>query len=402
MTEQLCSRFDHTDPNLSVDLAGNYATMRNHCPVTKSEAHGGFWAISRYQDIIAAAQNHRVLQSGGGVTIPALGNPLPALPTESDEPEHTAYRAVIWDFLTPGAVKRYEAGVRAMVNDLLDDIIEAGAADLVPALAEPLPIRAAGLALGFNAEEGDRFYRDFRTMVEAAGAGDMNAAIAAAGSFIAFLGETLAAVAKEPRENSVITAVVNGKHADGRPFSGEEQIGTLFATSAAAVETTTHAVAHLLHRVAEPGLKRQLMDEPGLIHSCIEEMLRIDSPNNMLARTVAEPLEFGGQQMQTGDRVLLLWGSGNLDETAFPDPDKFIPDRSPNQHLAFGWGIHKCAGQHFARLELRVALQEVLRRIPDYEIAGEVPPPHLKGGLFWTLDALPVRFTPGARETSPA
>lgn len=392
--------FDHTDPRVSADLAGTYATLRGRCPVVKTDAHGGFWAVSRYRDIVEAATKHRTLRSGGaGVAIPSLGNALPALPTESDEPEHRAYRGVIWPFLTAEAVRGYEAAIRDLTNDLLDEFIEDGHADLVTAFAEPLPIQAAGIALGFTPDEGAKFYQWFRDMVAASGR-DPQAAAEAAGAFLGFLGEALAEAAERPRENSVITAVVNGAHADGRPFSTDERIGIMFSTAAAAVETTTHAVAHTLNRLADPAVKQRLVDDPELIPKAVEEVLRIDTPNNMMARTAACPVDLGEQHLEDGDRVLLLFGSGNLDEEVFEDPQRFVPDRSPNRHLAFGWGIHKCAGQHFARLEMRIAVEEALRRLPDYRIDGEVPPPRIKAGLFWSLDSLPVRFTPGVRERS--
>lgn len=396
--EYLCRHFDHMDPAVSADLSGVYKTLRDECPVTKTDAHGSFWAISRYDDLIRAALNHRELNSGGGVAIPPIGNPLPGLPTESDEPEHKAYRGVIWPFLTPGAVKRHADGIRALTNELIDDIIESGEVDLVPTLAEPLPIRAAGLALGFTEAEGTRFYDYFRDMVEATNRGDVEAATAAGGAFVGFLSEVLAEVTANPRDDSVVTAISTAAYDDGQPFEDHERIGLLLTTAAAAVETTTHAIAHSLNRIAEPRIKQRLIDDPELIPSAVDEALRIDSPNNMMARTVATTMEFGGEKLEEGDRALLLYGSGNLDERAFPDPNTFVVDRSPNRHLAFGWGIHKCAGQHFARLEMGIVIEEVLRRMPDYQVVGEAPPARMKGGLFWSLDSLPVRFTPGPRE----
>lgn len=400
--EPICNHFDHTDPALvGQHLYDAYTQLRSRCPVARSDAHGGFWALSRYEDVIAAALNPGALISGRGITIPPLGNPVPAIPTESDGTAHKDYRGAIWPFLTPTAVRRYEQPMRDMITELIDSFIESGEADLVPALTNPIPVRAASLVFGFDAEEGRLFDKWFRALLEAVGDGDIEAQGEAASDFINFLRDSIRTSTPESRDG-LLRAVLTGQHSDGRPFDEDEQVGLLWTTAAAAVETSSHALEHGFELLGKERESRDaLIDDPSRIKSAVEEILRLSTPNNMIARTVAEPVEFGGTALPPGDRVLLLWGSANRDPDAFTNPDVYQPDREQTRHLAFGWGLHNCAGQHLARLEIRVALEEVLRRLPDYEISGDVPPSRIRGGLFWGLDSLPVRFTPGPKEGSP-
>jgi cytochrome P450 len=215
---------------------------------------------------------------------------------------------------------------------------------------------------------------------------------------MAFLSEELGERRATPADD-VISAIVNFE-AEGRRFTEEECLGLLWSTAGAASDTTTSAIGHALYGLARfPDVRQRLRDDPSLVPAAVDEVLRLDAPAFALARTVTRDVTVGDVQMKAGDRVLCLYGCANRDDEVFPDPDEIALDRSPNQHLAFGNGIHRCLGMHLARMELRLAITEVLERIPDYRLAGDPGPPRLRGGLMWSLDELPITFTPGQRKS---
>jgi cytochrome P450 len=163
------------------------------------------------------------------------------------------------------------------------------------------------------------------------------------------------------------------------------------------VDTTKHSIGHAIYNLGvRPELRRRLIENPKLISAAVEENLRMDAPAYMTARHVAEDIEIGGVQMRAGERVMLVYGFGNHDENAFSCPEEFRLDRQGNNHLSFGHGIHTCVGMHLARIEIRIAIEEVLARMPDYELIVPIPEPKVRGGLMWAFDGLPVRVRSGA------
>lgn len=394
--DDLRDHFDHTTAQGDPATLSRYRQLRRTCPVTRSDRHDGFWVISRYQDIIEVLRKNSVFSSADGIIIPGMANPLRMIPTESDEPLHTQYRSVLYPFLTPGAVKPYEPMVRRCVTDLIDAFVEDGSADLLTQFAKPLPAQVISQFFGFTADDGIRCYEWLCQMF--LGEHDPAAAVQGVTSFVGFLQEALAKARANPTDD-VLSAVVTHRF-DGRGFTDEECVGIMFTSITGALETTVAGIALGLRIF---GLNRTVRDrllaEPASIARSVEEVLRMESPAQCPARTVTEAVELNGTKMQPGDRVLLLFGSGNYDDEKFSDPEEFQIDRKPNSHLAFGHGIHKCVGQHLARLELRVAFEEVLRRMPDYELV-EAPTPNMRGGSTWGIDSLRVRFTPGKRSTA--
>jgi cytochrome P450 len=389
--DELRDHFDHTTARGDTQTLARYGSLRRSCPVTYSDRHNGFWAISRYQDIIEVLRKNKVFSSAGGIIIPGMANPLRMIPTESDEPLHTEYRSVLYPFLTPGAVKPYEPMVRRCVTDLIDGFIDDGEADVLVQFAKPLPAQVISQFFGFTAEDGIRCYEWLCQMFM----GDEEAAVDGVTKFVGFLGEALDKARANPVDD-VLSAVVTHRF-DGRGFSDEECVGIMFTSITGALETTVAGIALGLRIFGlNRGVRDRLLAEPASIARAVEEVLRMESPAQCPARTVTEEVEVNGMKMKPGDRVLLLFGSGNYDDDKFSTPEEFQIDRRPNSHLAFGHGIHKCVGQHLARLELRVAFEEVLRRMPDYELI-EAPTPNLRGGSTWGIDALRVRFTPGRR-----
>jgi cytochrome P450 len=387
--DHLRSSFDHTEPDHAEHMHDQYEFLRDSCPVAHSEKHGGFWVLSRYDDIREALQQPDLFASGQGITIPPIQNPLPGIPTESDAPMHAHYRGILWPFLTAQAVASYEPLVRDVIDGIFAQLDLGDEIDVIKELAQPIPAVVIGIFFGLGADDGLRCFEWINTMI-ATSVSDPDRAMQAGSDLFSFLAD-LVKTARETGAEGVLAAVVRAE-VDGTLLSEEECIGMLFTAIGGALETTASAIAQTFYLVgADPGARRRLQAEPELIPRAVEEVLRIASPAHCPARTLTRDTTIGGTEMRKGDRVLLLLGSANQDESRFELPRAFQVDRAPNQHLTFGSGVHKCAGQHLARLELRVVLTELLQRIPEYEIVGD-PRPTMRGGATVGLDDLRIRI----------
>ena len=350
--------FDHHAPNRADTMKSRSAELREHCPVMRSQAYGGFWVLSRYQDVLRALKEHRTFSSESGVAIPGLVYPVPFVPTESDEPDHAHYRRVLWPFLTPGAVATYEPLIRQSVTELINEFIETGQANVMLQLAKPLPARVTGVFLGFSAEEGCHIYDLKETVRRAGSGGDSEEADAAAKEVFAIL-QTALDKARERPTNDVSSAIVTYDY-EGKTFTNDECLGILNQAYGGALATTVGAIGHAIHLLWQyPEQRSRLIEAPEFVPNAVEEVLRMHAPTPAAARTLTEPCEVAyGNTLEQGERVLLLLDSANHDSATFDDPEQFKVDRSNNHHLSFGYGIHKCEGQHLARLELRVLLEE--------------------------------------------
>jgi cytochrome P450 len=387
--------FDHHAPDHVETMRTRFADLRRHCPVMHSDTYGGFWVVSRYQDVYRALQDHRTFSSASGITIPPIAHGRPSYPTASDEPDHTHYRRALWPFLTPAAVAGYETIVRETVTGLINDFIATGRADVLEQLAKPVPAFVTGRFFGFSAEEGRQIYDLLEALFTHSAAGDLEGARAVDRELTQLLQGSLDAARRDPGDN-VSSALVTYEH-EGRTFDNDECLGLLTTSIAGALSTTVGAIGHAVHLLwLHPSERRKIVQRPELAVHAVEEVLRMDSPAHALARTLHRPCEIDGVTIQSGERVLLLVDSANHDEGAFEAPDEFRVDRPNNTHLTFGHGIHKCEGQHLARLELRVVIEELVRRIPEYEVVG-TPVISSRGGVLAPTD-LHIAFPPGTPE----
>lgn len=393
--EELREHFDHITEAPHSELLDRFRVMREHCPIARSDQHEGFWVVSKYETIIKILREHNVFTSSEGVTIPPLPFQVRGIPTESDRPQHTAYRAVFMPFLTPSAVAAYEPMVRHRVADLLDSFIADGRADWVNKFASRLPGQVVSELFGFSPEEGEQCYRWIATAMEA-----IAHEASASEQAVQQLGAFVLGALEEARANpgpDLISAIVTYEDKNGDRFSFEECIGLLFTAIAGSLETTVSALASTLLLLDRfPQARTQLIENPTLADAAADEVLRMESPVHCPARTVKSNVEFDGVDFREGERVLLLFASGNYDNDKFPDPNTFRLDRGANSHLAFGHGIHRCVGAPLAKLEIRVALEEVLRRIPDFRVVG-VEGPAIRNGSTWGVTSLDIEFTPGSK-----
>ena len=346
----------------------------SECPVAHTDRWGGSWMPTRYADIVAVAQEHDVFTSQQIlVTGPPPGQEpegpyaaVAAPPISSDPPEHHWHRRLILPFFAPQAVAKFEDGTRELCNRLIDGFIDQGEADAAADYAQQIPVRVIATMLGVPTDLSDTFTGWVRGVLEA-GLKDQAIRLEARNNILDYFKREIDDRKANPRENDLITTLLNSE-VDGQKVPEEYVHGVCNLMLVAGVDTTWSSIgAALWHLAQHPEHRRQLRDDPELWPSAIEELLRAYAPVTM-ARIVGRDTEFQGCPMSVGDRVLMSFPAANRDPRQFEHPDEVILDREHNRHVAFGAGIHRCAGSNLARLELRVALQTFLARIPDFEL----------------------------------
>ena len=386
--------FDHSDPAMGARLHETYAEFRDKCPIAKGEKFGGFWALTKYDDILKATRDYANFTVTQGITIPHINGDTPVLPAQADPPEHTAYRRIVQKFFTPTAMIPYEQILRDLVDDQLRTIANEREADMVTVLGRPIPPAAIALMFGLPIEESGRFVEWADQMMATAYSGDKEAHDRVINDLETYL-EDRCLERRGSDDGTVLAAIANAT-IDDRFLNSTEIRGLTHLLAIAGHETTVNSLSTMLfHILTEPGLKERLIADPSLIPAAVEEALRYEAPVMSMARTVVHETELSGHTFCPGDRVLLAFISANHDADVFADPDTFdIARANNNSHLAFGAGTHKCLGEHLARVEMRVVAEEVLRHMPDIELAPDYEPQWLPARTVRGLKTLPVRYTP--------
>ena len=366
--------YDIFDPKFVVDPFPVMREIRESaCPIAHTERWGGSWMPTRYEDVVAIAQEFDVFTSQQVLVTPppAVEDAGPyaavaAPPITSDPPEHHWHRRLILPFFAPQAVAAFEQGTRELCNSLIDGFIERGGADAAADYAQQIPVRVISTMLGVPSDMSDTFTGWVRGVLET-GLTNPEVRTASWQAIIEYFVAQITDRRANPRENDLITTLLDAE-VDGQKVPVEYVLGVCNLMLVAGVDTTWSAIgASLWHLAQHPDHRARLVSEPDLWPTAIEELLRAYAPVTM-ARIVAHDTEFEGCPMHAGDRVLMAFPAANRDPRQFDRPDEVILDREHNRHVAFGAGIHRCAGSNLARLELRVALQTWLSRIPDFSL----------------------------------
>ncbi len=367
--------YDIFDPAFVTNPYPVLAEIReSECPVARSDRWGGSWMPTRYDDVVAAAQEYAVFTSQNIIVVPPppgqMEGPyggVKAPPISSDPPEHHWHRRLILPTFAPRAVAKYEEGTRELCNRLIDGFIERGTADAAGDYAQQIPVRVIAAMLGVPMEMADEFTGWVRGVLEV-GLTDPKVRLENRGYIVSYFLGQLADRKANPREDDLITELLNSVDDQGNPVDDFYVLGVCNLMLVAGVDTTWSAIgSSLWHLAQHPEHRGQLRDDPEIWPTAIEELLRAYSPVTM-ARIVGHDTEFQGCPMKAGDRVLMSFPSANRDPRQFENPDVVDLTREHNRHVAFGSGIHRCAGSNLARLELRVALQTWLERIPEFEL----------------------------------
>jgi cytochrome P450 family 142 subfamily A polypeptide 1 len=319
-------------------------------------------------------------------------------------------------------VSKLEKHFRGITKEAIDTVASKGECDFVEAISVPLPLRLIALMMGVQPEDYDTFHRWSDHMIGAEGRLDDPEALAKAGQAYAEYATYISQVIEDRRQNpkddlvSILTGAKDGgilmeyqQTADDLPdvaqagnagddiaaLHNDELIKLMVVLLVAGNETTRNGISGGMQLLIEnPDQKQKLMDDPSLIKSAVEEMLRVTTPIISFSRTVTQDTELRGKQLKKGQKILLAYPSANRDAEEFEDPDAFRIDRNPN-HVAFGLGSHFCLGSNLARMEMRVALEQVLRRMPDIEYAASGPV-LVPSSLVRTCSEMKVRFSPEA------
>ena len=396
LSDEWCAHhFDHISPELAQDLDGTLAHMRANHPVAWSEEHGGFWVVTRYEDVLRVAQDWRTFSSALGVSVPETKMVVKAIPEHLDPPLHREYKRLINAWFTPAVVAEYEVPTRALVTRLVDGFVESGRCDFMADFARPFP----GLAffeLVLNAPPDD--VAEINEMASAASVPTNPDRGKAWQGMHAWISSFVEERHAQPPRGDVVDAVLAAE-IEGRPITEDDIIGVIQLLILGGLETTAGALGQFMIRFCrEPAIPALLRSRPELIPDAAEELLRLEPPFIAIARTATTDTEIGGQPIRKGDKVMIYWASANRDEGEFACPADFDLERASNRHLAFGAGPHRCAGSNLARLNLRVALEEVVRRLDDVRLGDGAEPIEFHSVLNRAPLSVPITFTPGPRE----
>jgi cytochrome P450 len=358
-----------------------------------SEKHGGYYTFLDYADVKAAHGDWETYHSGPQVLRPFAERPrFP--PLEYDPPEHTAWRQLFAEVLNPQAPKLHEEATREDIVAIIEEIkAKGGTFDLQADFAEPIPLLTLSDVIGFDREKRNEVRR-FTVEMHASG-GDPEKLQEVFMAFGMFGAQEVYARLEDPRDD-FLTKLAHAQ-IDGQPIPPMELGAAMNSFLNAGHGTTVSGMTSLLWEVLRnPEIKRRLTEDPSLIPAAIEESMRLHTPFFGLYRTTSKPVTAGGVEIPEGSGVLMMWAAANRDPNVFPNPDVFDLDREVgrNRLMTFGFGLHACMGQPLARMEMKVALEELLTRLPDIELIDPQSITHEFAGMETALiKSLPARIT---------
>lgn len=384
-----------------------YRFLRDEDPVHWSDTVGG-WLLTRYDDVLSTIRDPGAFSSQGRM-LPALAHLPPEArgrlrPFEqhflvglisADPPDHKRLRTLVNTAFTPRVVERLRPRIQALVDELLDAVQGRGEMDLIRDFAYPLPATVIAELLGAPPEDRDRFKYWSEGILAFQGLGRVPLEIFERSQhdvleMRAFIGDLLERRRRAPSDD--LLSRLAAAEAAGDRLSEAEMLTMCVTLLVGGHETTTHLIGSgLLTLLRHPEQLRRLREEPGLMPTAVEEMLRYESPVQRNPRRVVEDVELGDKLLRRGDFVLQILGAANRDPAHFAEPERFDIAREPNRHVAFGYGIHFCVGAPLARLEAQLAIDTVLRRFPRLALVTDRVE-WQEHGLLRALTALPVAF----------
>jgi cholest-4-en-3-one 26-monooxygenase len=371
------------------DPYGDYAWLREQAPVYYSE-RAGVWGLTRHADLSWAERNPELFSSAKGSR--PIGYPQPSM-IDADDPTHYRRRRLVSKGFTPRQIAAMEDHVRDIVTTLIDRMIAGGdSADLVRQFSAPLPMTLIGEMLGVGAEHLDQLQHWADVMVMLSDGGELShKAGEAFTEYVAYTTQVIEDRRKTPSDDLI--GILVHAEIDGGKLSFDELIGESLLLLVGGNETTRNVIsgglAELLRR---PDQLARLREDPTLIPAAVEESLRWVSPVVNMARHTTRDVELHGTVIPADSTVMMLYGAANRDAEVFADPERFDAFRTPNQHIAFGTGPHFCLGSSLARLEIRVAFEEIVRRLPNLRLAPGAELVHGPSSFIRGLTAMPVEF----------
>ena len=365
--------FDHTDPRWTENPFPIWDELRAECPVVHTERFLGVYLPTTYEAVKQVSYDTEHFSSRRVIVRnvrPEITQSAP--PITSDPPAHKPAKQLLLPPFTPDAMKKLEPRVREICNELIDEFINDPKVDAAARYTKHIPVRAIAHMLGIPEKDSELFIKWIREILEL-GITDDEAMVRAIHEMSSYFIGHIEARKKHPTDD-LISTLMHAKDKDGQPLSDMHVLGSLRLLLIAGIDTTWSAIgASLWHLAKTPADRERLVAEPQLMPTAIEEFLRAYAPVTM-AREVMKETTISGCPIKPGNMVLLSFPAANRDPAMFPDADKVVIDRKANRHAAFGLGIHRCVGSNLARMEMTVAIEEWLKRIPDFRLdsTGEV------------------------------
>lgn len=394
--------FDHHSPEFAADPWPVLTDLRERCPVAHTPSYGGFWVVTKYDDIRRIALDDETFSSAHSITIPAKKNVgQRSIPIETDPPMFQKYRRIMHPLFTPPAIAKLEPVIDRFANACVDEFIEAGECDIVHDLADPLPALTTLHMLGLPTQLWRDFSEPLHSTVFLRQDNPLRADNTERLRWIReYLAEQVADRRARPRDD-MITYLTKAR-IDDRPLDDVEVLEMVTLTIQGGFDTTGSAISSaILQLDNNRDARAELVADPAKLQIAVEEFLRFEAPQFALARMATTDVEIGGRQIKAGEHVLLVWASGNRDEAFFEAADELRLDRFPNRHMTFGLGAHRCLGSTLARKEIIAALRAVLTRLPDYRVDRDRVVRAETIGVTYGCFSLGVRFTPGLRLSAP-
>lgn len=372
-------KFDIEDPAFTEQFEDVLEYLVTKCPVAHSEVGPGYHVLNRYQDVRRCATDWRTFSSADGWLLnPPEGN-LPILPEDLDPPYHTAWRRVLNPFFSPAAVGNLETSARRYAGELVDRFAPRGYCEYVAEFAAQLP----GLILFRHiipvpVDDLPMLFQD----IDMYSFGPVDQRATAFGRVHAYLERFLEARRKEPKQDDLVDVLLAGVERDGEPCSWKDKVYTTLDVVFGGLATTTHAISGAMYELATtPGVRQEILQDPAYLATAVEETVRLHAPVVAVGRTARADVEVCSVAVKTGDRVALNYAAASRDPEVCANPRQFDVHRKEVVHTAFGVGPHRCIGEHLARLEIRIAIEEFLKRIPDFELEPGTQPQYESGQL---------------------
>ncbi len=391
--------FNPMDPEFIADPYPTYHRLRAEDPVHHSPL--GFWVLTRYEDVVAALRDPRLVKEPIAAFVAArFGAAMPAMGLsmlDRDPPDHTRLRSLVNKAFTPRVVEALRPHIQKIVDGLLARVEGAGTMDLIEEFAYPLPVTVICQMLGVPVEDRERFKQWGLDIARGLDAillppdSDVARRSAAARRALAEYFRALIAERRAAPRGDMLSDLIAAEEA-GDKLSEDELLATCILLLVAGHETTVNLIGNgTLALLRHPEQLRRLRENPGLIASAVEELLRYDGPVQRTARIPSADVTFDGLTIGKGEMVMPFIGAADRDPAQFPDPDRLDITRTDNRHIAFGWGIHFCLGAPLARVEGQIAISTLVQRLPKLALATDRPE-YRQSLTLRGLTTLPVGF----------
>jgi cytochrome P450 len=397
--------FDHHSIEYRDRTVDVLRSVRKGCPVSWTEAHGGYWVATGYDAVWEAARDEATFSSLKEVFVeasPFRGATLPDTHPEArqgfsemDGEMHRAGRNPLSPYFTPKAAADMRPEIESSADWCIDQFIERGSADLINELASPVPAIWALRMLGLPLEDWRR-YADVahKIFYLVPGTEEHKACSEDLAWMNGQIEEALADRRKNPKDDLI--SVVARTNFDGEPINDNDALGTVQLLLHGGLDTTTNLLAHtFLHLSENPDTRAWLAQDYSRLPAACEEYLRFFAPVQGLARTVTKPCTLAGQRLEANERIWLGWAAANLDPGAFDEPEVIKLDRYPNRHTSFAVGPHRCLGSAFGRMIWEVVLTRVLERLGDFHIERDQAQRYPRIPVMNGWSTMPATFTPG-------